>query len=172
MGAKGKYEKWLLPENLTLVQGWRRDGLSDKQVAANIGINQATLYDWLKKYDKFSEAYKKGTEVALYEVENALYKAACGYDVTEAETVMTTEPDGSETKQVRKRLRHIPPSIGAICFILKNRRPEKWRDRQEIQLDNKGNGQLADLIDGLKEENDDLHAEAAAADEAVADEQT
>lgn len=172
MGAKGKYEKWLLPENLTLVQGWRRDGLSDKQVAANIGINQATLYDWLKKYDKFSEAYKKGTEVALYEVENALYKAACGYDVTEAEMVKTTTPDGNEAKQERKRLRHIPPNIGAICFILKNRRPEKWRDRQEIQLDNKGNGQLADLIDGLKEGNDDLHAEAAAADEAVADEQT
>lgn len=170
MGAKGKYEKWLQPENLVLVQGWRRDGLSDKQVAANIGINQATLYDWLKKYDKFSEAYKKGTETSLYEVENALFKAACGYDATEAETISTVSPDGLETKQVRKKLRHIPPNIGAICFILKNRRPDKWRDKQEFTVDDKRNGQLAELIEGLKE--DDLHTETAGTDENMAEEPT
>ena len=33
-----------------------------------------------------------------------------------------------------------------------------------------GNGQLAALIDGLKEDSNDLHAETAAVDEAVADE--
>lgn len=129
VGAKGKYEKWLQPENLTLIQGWRRDGLSDKQVAANIGINQATLYDWLKRFDKFAEAYKKGTETSLYEVENALYKSACGYDVTEAETVTTTLPNGEETKTVRKRLRHISPNVGAICFILKNKKKDAWKDK-------------------------------------------
>lgn len=170
MGAKGKYEKWLLPENLTLIQGWRRDGLSDEQVAKNIGINRSTLYAWIDRYKEFSDAYKKGSETAIYEVENALFKSACGYDVTEAETIKTTAPDGSETTQVRKKLRHIPPNVGAICFILKNRRPEKWRDKQLITFDSKGNGQLADLINGLKEDSNDLYDEATAADEAVADE--
>lgn len=170
MGAKGKYEEWLKPENLTLVQGWRRDGLSDKQVAKNIGISTVTLYDWINKYTDFSNAYKKGSETALYEVENALFKAACGYDVTEAETITTTADDGRETKQMRKKLRHISPNIGAICFILKNRRPEKWKDKQEIQFNEKGNGQLAALIDGLKEECNDIHTETAGVDDAVAEE--
>lgn len=170
MGAKGKYEEWLKPENLTLVQGWRRDGLSDEQVAKNIGINRSTLYAWIERYKEFSDAYKKGSETALYEVENALFKAACGYDVTEAETITTTTDDGRETKQVRKKLRHISPNIGAICFILKNRRPEKWKDKQEIQFNDKGNGQLAALIDGLKEECNDIHTETAGVDDAVAEE--
>lgn len=165
--GKGKYHKWLEPENLTLVQGWRRDGLSDKQVAKNIGINQATLYDWLNRFDEFAKAYKKGTEVSTYEVENALYKSACGYDVTEAETVTTISPDGSEVKQVRKRLRHIPPNVGAICFILKNRRSDKWRDKQVVAFDESGNGQLTELINGLKEGNDDIHTKAAPVDDAV-----
>ena len=43
--AKGLYEKWLEPENLTLLKGWRRDGLEMKQIAANIGIKRQTLYD-------------------------------------------------------------------------------------------------------------------------------
>jgi len=131
VGCKGKYEKWLLPENLTLVQGWRRDGLSDIQIANNIGINQSTLYDWLKRFDKFSEAYKKGSETSIYEVENALFKAACGYDVEEAEKVEIIGPDGSVTTQKRLRKRHIPPNVGAICFILKNKRKDVWKDKPE-----------------------------------------
>lgn len=129
MGAKGKSEKWLEPENLTLIQGWRRDGLSDEQVAKNIGIQRSTLYEWLKKYKDFSDAYKKGTETSLYEVENAMYKAAVGYDVEEVEMIETIAPDGGVTTQKRKRRRHIPPNVGAACFILKNKKKDAWKDR-------------------------------------------
>lgn len=170
--AKGKYQKWLLPENLTLIQGWRRDGLSDKQVADNMGIARGTLYVWLEKYKDLNDAYKKGSEVALYEVENALFKAACGYDVREGEQIEVTMADGTVSTQKRQKIRHIPPNVGAICFILKNRRPEKWRDKQVIQLDEKGSGKLTELIKGLKEDSDDIHTETETANETVADEQT
>lgn len=131
MGAKGKYEKWLQPENLTLVQGWRRDGLSDEQVAKNIGINRSTLHDWIKNYPDFANAYKKGTEVSLYEVENALYKSAVGFEVEEVEMIETKTPDGEVTRQVRKRKRYIPPNVGAACFILKNKKSKEWKDRPD-----------------------------------------
>lgn len=42
--AKGKYQEWLTKEGLLRLQGWARDGLSDEQMAANMGINAATLY--------------------------------------------------------------------------------------------------------------------------------
>lgn len=46
--AKGKYHEWLEPDNLLLLQAWARDGLTDEQIATNIGINRDTLYNWKK----------------------------------------------------------------------------------------------------------------------------
>ncbi|WP_201261389.1 hypothetical protein [Lactococcus lactis] len=39
--GKGKYEEWLTAEGLILLEGWARDGLTDEQIAKNIGIKRA-----------------------------------------------------------------------------------------------------------------------------------
>lgn len=133
--AKAKYEQWLQPENLTLIQGWRRDGLSDAQVAHNMGIARGTLHKWLGEYKALSDAYKKGSEVSTYEVENALYKSALGMEVTETELTEVKDMNGETVQKVLKqRKRYIPPNLGSIIFILKNRRSDKWRDKREIEL--------------------------------------
>lgn len=82
-----------------MLEGWARDGLTDEQIAHNIGISAQTLYDWKNKYPEISEALKRGKEVVDYEVENALVQQAKSGNVT------------------------------AIIFWLKNRRPDKWRDK-------------------------------------------
>ncbi len=147
---KGKYEEWLQPDKLILLQGWRRDGLRYDQIAHNIGINEATLYEWVKKYDKIAEALKKGEEVCIFEVENALYKAAIGYDVTETEKIETEMPDGTVATQKRAKRRHIPPSVGAICFILKNRRSDKWQDKPTV-IDTTALNKLDEILKEAKE---------------------
>ena len=76
--AKGKYQRWLEPDGLILLEGWARDGLTDEDIAHNIGVNPCTLYDWKNKYPKISEAIKKGKEVVDIMVENALLKRAMG----------------------------------------------------------------------------------------------
>ena len=38
-----KYDEWIKPENLLLVQGWKRDGLTEKQVAQNMGIDRKSV---------------------------------------------------------------------------------------------------------------------------------
>lgn len=81
--AKGKYHDWLTEDALIRIQGWARDGLTDEQIAKNMGINVATLYDWKKKFSNFSEALKRGKEVIDRIVENALLKRALGYKYTE-----------------------------------------------------------------------------------------
>lgn len=98
--AKGKYKEWLGPDNLKLLGGWARDGLTDEEIAENMGIAISTLYEWKKKYSEISEALKKGKEVVDYQVENAMLKAAL---------------EGNITAQI---------------FWLKNRRPDKWRDNR------------------------------------------
>lgn len=132
-GRKPKYEKWLQPENLILIEGWRRDGLSNEQIAKNMGIYVSTLYSWLEKYKELKEAYKKGDEVSTYEIENKLYKSAIGYDVEEMDIQETEYPDGTKTITKRKHRRHVPASIAAQIFILKNRRPNKWKDKPTVE---------------------------------------
>jgi transcriptional regulator with XRE-family HTH domain len=81
--AKGKYEQWLTKEGLLLIEGWARDGLTDEQIAHNMGIRRSTLSEWKKKFPDISDALKRGKEVVDRQVENALLKRALGYQFEE-----------------------------------------------------------------------------------------
>lgn len=130
-GARGKYHKWLTKEGLTLIEGWAKTGLSDEQIAANIGITTTTFYDWKKKYADFSEALKKGKEVADFEVENALFKSAIGYEYEERKEVQEVV-DGVMRKKVEITRKQVPPNATSAIFWLKNRKPVEWRDVKQI----------------------------------------
>lgn len=123
--AKGKYIDWIEPEGLLKLEGWARDGLVDEQIAQNIGIAASTLYEWKNQYPEISEALKKGKEVVDRQVENALLKRALGYEYDE----ITTEY-GKETKRVTKQ---VVPDVTAQIFWLKNRKPDQWRDKRDIE---------------------------------------
>lgn len=66
MGRTGKYEYWISKDGLILLEGWARNGLSDEQIAHNIGINVATLYEWKKKYSNLAEALKKARKLLTW----------------------------------------------------------------------------------------------------------
>lgn len=125
--AKGKYQRWLEPDGLLLLEGWARDGLTDEQIAHNMGITAKTLYVWKNEYSDICEALKRGKEVVDYQVENALLNKALGGDTT------------------------------AQIFWLKNRRPDKWRDKPETVGEKKpGDGAvesmtLADKMAAIRE---------------------
>lgn len=76
------YKEWLTEESLEKIRGWARDGLTDEQIAHNIGIARQTLALWKKKYPDIDDALKKGKEVVDFEVENALLKRALGTTTT------------------------------------------------------------------------------------------
>ena len=56
--ASGKYQEWLTPEGLLKIEGWARDGLTDEQIAHNMGIAYSTLKVWKEKYSAISAALK------------------------------------------------------------------------------------------------------------------
>ena len=97
--ARGKFEYWLTEDGLTLLTGWARDGLTDEQIAHNMGVAYSTFRVWKDKYPAIPAALKTSKEIVDYEVENALLDKALGGDTT------------------------------AQIFWLKNRRPDKWRDK-------------------------------------------
>ncbi len=123
--AKGKYEAWLTEGGLLRLEAWARDGLIDKQIAENIGITTTTLYDWKNKYPAISEALKRGKEVVDIHVENALLKRALGYEYDE---VKEKYEYGRMVERTVTR-KEVVPDTTAQIFWLKNRRPEKWRDK-------------------------------------------
>lgn len=124
-----KYAEWLTDEGLILIGGWAKDGLTDEQISRNVGVSYSTFRDWKKKFPALSAALKENKEIADRQVENALHKNAIGfyYDeevVTNAGHVVTVN-------------KYSKPNVTAGIFWLKNRNPEKWRDKQEIEQTNR-----------------------------------
>lgn len=141
--AKGKYGQWLTPEGLTKIQGWARDGLTDDQIAHNMGIATGTLYSWKNKYDEINEALKEGKEVVDRMVENALLKRALGYEYEEV-----TYECGKATKRVTKQ---VAPDTTAQIFWLKNRKPTSWRDMKHVDANVESIRKLDEILGGIDE---------------------
>lgn len=68
--------EWVLPEKILLLKGWRRNGLTQEEIAKNIGISVRTLYLWKGKHKEIEEALKLGKEEANFLIENALFNKA------------------------------------------------------------------------------------------------
>jgi len=100
--GKPKYEYWLTAEGRLLLSGWARDGLTDEQIAHNMGVSRKTLSEWKVRFSDISDTLRSGKEVADYAVENALYRKAIFGDTA------------------------------AMIFWLKNRQRNKWRDRPDV----------------------------------------
>lgn len=150
--AKGKYQEWLTPEGLLKLEGWARDGLTDEQISQNIGISRDTFYRWKKEYTDISDTLKRGKEVVDRQVENALLKRALGYEYDEitkeiCEDAETGKPKLAVTKVVTKQ---VVPDTTAQIFWLKNRKPDMWRDRKDLDLS--GGIKLENPYEGLTTE--------------------
>lgn len=131
--AKGKYQEWLTPEGLLKIEGWARDGLTDEQIAENIGINRDTLYRWKKEHSDISDALKRGKEVIDRQVENALLKRVFGYRYEE----IKEKQEGGVITERTVTIKEVAPDVTAQIFWLKNRKPDEWRDKKDVAMEGK-----------------------------------
>lgn len=150
--AKSKYKEWLTEDGLLLIEAWARNGLTDEQIAHNMGINVATLYRYKQSYCEICNALKKGKEVVDIQVENALFKRAVGYSF--AETTKESRPNLETGKYelivTKEVIKEIPPDTTAQIFWLKNRNPGAWRDKREVGVN--GAIDCNNLMAGLTEQ--------------------
>lgn len=147
--AKSKYETDVKPR-LVEIEAWKRDGLTDEQIFKNLGISRDTFYKYKEKYSDFSEAIKKGKEVADIEVENALFKRAIGYKYKEV-IKEVKEIDGKKSTYVKEVIKEMPGDVGAQIFWLKNRKSSKWKDKQDIDIEDNN---VSITIQGVKRNGD------------------
>jgi len=114
-----------MDDKLILIEGWARDGDTDKTIAQKLGVSEVTLHKWKKDKPSFLEALKKGKEIVDRQVENSLLKSANGFYYEEE--MVTNKGDVVTVKKYEK------PNTTAQIFWLKNRKSVEWRDKQHLE---------------------------------------
>lgn len=151
-----RWDPWLTDDGLTKIQGWARDGLIEKQIAHNMGVSATTIREWKKRFPEIAEALRKGKEVVDREVENALYKSAMGFmqKVKKPVKIREVEYDPKSGKKIKESEKwvqveeeiYVPPQVTAQIFWLKNRKPDQWREKNDLTL-TPSNGVLESLME-------------------------
>jgi hypothetical protein len=128
---------WSSAKGCEQIREWAADGLSAKEIAANMGISRSTLYEWVEKNSDISDSFTCGRTRANEVVENSLFKRCCGYNATVKKTIKLKKAeyndDGKivaaweEPFEVEEEV-HVPIDTAALKFFLTNRMPEKWRN--------------------------------------------
>lgn len=127
-GRPTKYDKINTPK---LAYAMALAGRTDDQIAEFLEINRDTLYDWKKKYPEFSDALKSGKEEPDDQVERSLFERATGY--VNKNAVKIFMPANAPEPVYAPYEEHVAPDVTAQIFWLKNRRPDRWRDKQEVE---------------------------------------
>lgn len=108
-----------------------RLGATDEEIADFFRIDRATLYRWKHDQQEFCDALKAGKEAADNRVETSLYHKAVGYTYDAVKIFMPANASAPVYAPYRE---HVPPDTTAGIFWLKNRKPDEWRDKQEISF--------------------------------------
>lgn len=129
------YEKYVKGRENSIMS-WCRNGADNEIISKKLGCGKTTLSKLIKNYPQFKKIIKESKEDADLAVESALYKRALGFDFEETTTKVILSKDGTSgtTTEVSKTKKHIAPDTTAGIYWLKNRRPEAWRDKHEVEL--------------------------------------
>lgn len=127
-GQKKRKAFFLSADGLALIQDWRRHGIPLTKIAEDyIGVSRTAFWGWYRQSEELRKVCAISKDITDSNVEDALYRRACGYDYTEEVWELV---EGQMTL-VRQFVKHMPPDIKAILAWLYNRRPNVWRSLQE-----------------------------------------
>ena len=122
-----------------------RNGADNKGICKRLGIAPTTLKRIRKEYPEVNDLLKEGKDEADFKVESSLYRRAIGYEVEETTTEVKVGEIGSAQATVIKKVKkHNAGDTTAQIFWLKNRKPDEWRDKQDVNVTSD------DWVQGLK----------------------
>jgi hypothetical protein len=104
-------------------------GATDAKLAEFFEVSESTINLWKETHPEFSESIKEAKANLDAQVERSLHHRAVGYSHPDTH-FSQNEGTVIETPTTK----YYPPSEVACIFWLKNRQPEKWREKQEIDV--------------------------------------
>lgn len=117
-----------------------------------LGISTQTFYEFMKEDTGFSEAVMRVRDEADDRVEASLFDRAVGYSYTETSTKSGSGKDGQSVDETTIHEKELVPDVGAQMNWLKNRRPDKWRDKKEVEINSASYGAM---LNAMREELSD-----------------
>lgn len=129
-----------------LAESLARNGLTNDQISEKLDINPSTLAAWMNEHSEFSKAIKAGKEEPDSKVERSLFELATGYSHDVEKPMVVGDGEGISHIEIAKYRERMAPHPTAIIFWLKNRKPKKWRDKQETELSGTIGVQIVDDV--------------------------
>jgi hypothetical protein len=145
-GRKSNYSK---KYHTKWAESLAKRGVIDKEMAKDFGISEQTLNTWKKKHPEFFESLKKGKKIPDDEVERSLFERATGYSCPDTKVFYDSKRGEVITQPITK---HYAPDPTSMIFWLKNRRPDKWRDKQEV--DHNMSNEVLEVINSIFSKKD------------------
>ena len=150
MRTRLKYNEDFKKEAIKLAE----KGYLDKEICEVLGININTFYKWKQRYPEFSEGLMKAKYKINSKIEAQAFKRAMGYMITEEKTIYGVNEDGEEEViRIEKHKKHIPGDTKILQTLLKNRMPDKYREKKEIELSGELTNNVNINLDSLSDED-------------------
>jgi hypothetical protein len=116
-------------------------GADRDQMADILLVSIGTFKEWLEAHDDLFAAVTRGRAAADAHIAQALYHRARGYSHPAVKIFLNKQGE----PVIVPYTEHYPPDTMAAIFWLKNRRPDLWRDKQDIDMSI--NGKVSRLDD-------------------------
>ena len=130
------------PEYCQIARDYASAGATNKMLAAAIGVREDTIINWKNTHPEFADGLTRAKVSADLEVERSLYRMAVGYSYDVQESRVVKDAAGNEKLQAITLTKFVPPKTAAATFWLRNRQPDLWREKQEVEHA----GALTDLL--------------------------
>jgi len=126
IGRPSKYNEYVHDIILNLY----RAGKTDEDIAGYVGVTARTVMAWRQNKPEFLQAVRESKVSANAMVEKSLFQKAMGYTIKETKVFFDAK-SGEVVEHIVDK--HIPPDNTAMIWWLKNRAPDLWRDKIEIE---------------------------------------
>ncbi|AKU43338.1 terminase small subunit [Bacillus phage Silence] len=150
-GRKPLYETMEIADKLDAIRGWSMAGSTDKDICEMLEISHDTFYKWKRERSEFADALKRGKHIANGEIQNSAYKQAMGYYVEVTEPMKVRDEYGAESIEMVTYEKFIPANTTMSIFMLKNRMPEMYKDKQHTEH---SGGVNISFIDDLEDDDE------------------
>lgn len=128
------YEKYVRGKEEIIIAD-SRNGADNAGLAKRLGCGKTTFSKLLKNYPEFKLLVREGKHDADLKVVSALYKRALGFEYEETTTKVSVDSQGNgTTTYVEKSKKQVPPDTAAAFIWLKNRMPQEWRDKHDVEI--------------------------------------
>lgn len=159
-GRLNKYIHVIKP-NFDKIQEAIKNGTPEHQIYEKLKVSEASWYKHKKEQQEFKDIINSALKNQIENVEGFLYRRCKGYHVEDVKTYIEIDKQGNEKKKIEKNKREIASSDQAISFYLRNKAPDKWKEKQEYQQNI--NQKIENLTIDIEEEEEmeDIETESS-----------